>query len=256
MCITRIYHACPQILTMLVFTFIVLTVSILAVIYVFLVMPRAADGADMDIQSTDYARNGLWDLNIPEGSIDAFRRANEHGYGIELCPFLSRNGEILISSGSQVKPTLRELLSLIDGNVPILIEIKSGSNIVSLCKKLCLIMDGYHGAFAIESLDPNVLGFFKKYRPRYARGQMVPSRSTMPKVGKLKRFALAHLFFNVISRPDFIVTDGNLIYEPAFLLATKIFCKRGFVRPVKTQRQYLICRRRSLYAIFENIKPQ
>ena len=241
---------------MLVFTFIVLIISILAVTYVFLVMPRAADGADMDIQSTDYARNGLWDLNIPEGSIDAFRRANEYGYGIELSPFLSRNGEILISSKSQVKPTLRELLALIDGNVPILIEIKGGDNTAALCKKLCLIMDGYHGAFAIESLDPNVLGFFKKYRPRYARGQIVPSRSTVLKTSKLKHFALTHLFYNVISRPDFIVTDGNLIYEPAFLLATRVFCKRGFVRPVKNQRQYAICRKHSLYAIFENIKPQ
>ncbi len=241
---------------MLVFTFIVLTISILAVTYVFLVMPRAADGADMDLQSTDYARNGLWDANIPAGSIEAFRLANECGYGIELCPVLSRNGEILIASKSPIKPTLRELLSLIDGNVPILIEIKSGTNTVALCKNLCLIMDGYHGAFAVESYDPKVLAFFKKYRPRYARGQMVSRRSAVFKTDRLKRFAHTHLFVNVISRPDFIVTDGNLIHEPAFLLATKVFCRRGFVRPVKSRRQYAICRRHSLYAIFENIKPQ
>lgn len=268
---------------MLIFTLIVLSVSILAVAYVFLVMPRAVDGADMDLQSTDYASNGLWSKNVPKASTEAFRLAKELGYGVEISLALSRDGEIFVVSdedlyrlcGSHKKlsslssaqiyalrpgigyllPRLCDLLSLIDGNVPILIEIKSDESTPTLCKKLCHVLDGYHGAFAIESIDPRVLEFFKKYRPRYARGQITASRSDMP-TGAFSRFMLRHLFVNIVSRPDFIVTDGNLVHEPAFLLATKLFGRRGFVRPVKTERRYAICRKLSLYAIFENIRPK
>ena len=241
---------------MLVFTFIVLTVSLFAVSYVFLVMPRATDGADMDIQSTDYARNGLWNKDVSAGSLNAFRLARDCGYGIELSPALSKSGEITVRTNDLQKPTLKEVLKLIDGNVPIMIEIKREKNCKVLCKKLCLLLDGYYGAFAIESYDPSVLAFFKKYRPRYARGQIVPNPSSAKSKSRFSHFAATHLFVNVRSRPDFIVTDGNLIREPAFLLATRLFGKRGFVRPVKSERQYTICRKHSLYAIFENIKPQ
>ena len=60
----------------------------------------------------------------------------------------------------------------------------------------------------------------------------------------------------MITRPDFIVTDGSLINEPAFLLATKLFGRRGFIKNVKKQQQYAYCRERSLYTLFERIRPQ
>ena len=235
---------------MIIFTFVVLTVSILAVTYVFLVMPRVTDGADMDLQSTDYAHGGLHSKSVAPYSAEAFRIAKELGYGIELSVSLSRSGEIFATPPRrryrpQSSFTLCELLELIDGQVPLLIEIPAGDTAPKLCRSLCLILDEYHGAFAVESFDPWVLSFFKKYRPRYARGQMVSGSS---------KFLTKHLFTNVISRPDFIVTEGALMNEPAFLLATKLFCRRGFVRPVVNGRQYSVCRRRSLYAVFEKIR--
>lgn len=241
---------------MLAFTFIVIVISIIAVSYVFFVMPRATDGADMDLLSTDYAVGGAWSKSAQKNSLQAFEIAKERGYGIELCVTLSNEGKVVVL-GSTLP--LSQLLSLLDGNVPLLIEIKSTPSAIRLSKQLCLMLDGYGGAFAIESADPKILSFFKKFRSRYARGQIV-SKKPEAIVGLpnnvLIRFLRKHLFTNVISRPDFIVTEGNLIREPAFWFATRIFCKRGFVRNVKTSRQYSICRYHSLYAIFENIRPQ
>ena len=159
-------------------------------------------------------------------------------------------------------PTLKEVLSLIDGQVPILIEIKPDVNTPALCKKLCIIMDGYGGAFAVESCDPAVLIFFRKYRPRYARGQLVAkftkkdaAKDARIPNNRFKLFALTHLFTNVATRPDFIAIDGRLLREPAFLLSTKLFKRIGFVWTVRTKRQYELCRNQGLYTIFENIKP-
>lgn len=276
---------------MLIFTVVLLVLVILAVIYVFLVMPRVTDGADMDMQSADYAHRGLHSKGVPENSLTAFSLARDLGYGIELDLRMSADGEIFVfhddslaracgvrkaissMKSAEIRPlrlfrtdehipTLKEVLSLVDGQVPLLIEIKPDVNTPALCKRLCLIMDGYGGAFAVESCDPAVLIFFRKYRPRYARGQLVAKFSasdaaknkSIPK-SPFKRFALAHLFTNVATRPDFIAVDGRLMHELAFMLSTRLFGRVGFVWTVRTDRQYELCRTKGLYAIFENIKP-
>ena len=186
----------------------------------------------------------------------AFEIAKERGYGIETYVSLSAEGKVVIAD---TQAPLSALLSLLDGNVPLLIEIKSDRSSIRLCKQLCLILDGYGGAFAIESADPKILSFFKKIRPRYARGQITskhPERIVSLPDNAFLRFLRRHLFLNVISRPDFLVIDGSLMREPAFLLATRVFFKRGFVRGIKNAKQYSICRNRSMYTIFENIRPQ
>jgi hypothetical protein len=118
-----------------------------------------------------------------------------------------------------------------------------------------MYINGYGGAFALRSVEPRVLNFFKKYRPRFARGQIIYSR--YPKnVSAFRRFTLRHMLTNAISRPDFFTVDYPLIKEPAFIMATCLFRSKGFVRGVKNSKQYLACRRHSLYTIFENIRPQ
>ena len=244
---------------MLIFTVIILILIIFAVVYVFLVMPRVTDGADMDMQSADYARRGVHSGGIAKNSIPALVAARDLGYGIELELSISSNGEIFINN-CQV-PTLKEVLTLIDGQVPLLLEIKSDKKWHAVCKRICTLLDSYSGAFAVESSDPAVLSFFKKYRPRYARGQILTAPSPKSKKKAIfskkafKNFTVLHLLTNIITRPDFIAIDGALMRKPAFLLATKLFGRVGFVRNVRNKRQYELCRSQGLYAIFENITP-
>lgn len=275
---------------MIIATVALLVIVMLAVVYAFLVMPRAVDSADMDLQSTDYALRGLHSQSIPENSLSAFALAKQAGYGIALDLRLSSDGNIFVFrdedltrlcgikkdfcelSSREIKalyiknsneriPLLTEVLSLVDGHVPLLIEIKNSPDADKLCRALAEILDTYSGAFAIQSFEPRILEFFKKYRPRFARGQMVTKytkgRATdgAPKNALLK-FARFHMLTNIISRPDFISIDGKHLREPAFLLATRVFHSKGFVFTVRNEKQYSICRKNSLYAIFENIKPK
>lgn len=242
---------------MIALTISVLTIAIIAVTYVFLVMPRVTDGADMDLQSTDYAYFGLWNTETEKGSLKAFENAKELGYGITFTVLLTADKKLSVAS--KTAPTLFEILSLIDGHVPLIIDIPPSKNANRLCKQLCLALDGYSGAFAIMSSDVQVLSFFKKYRPRYARGQILSCRKKgahLPFKKRCSAFLKRHMFTNVVTRPDFIVTDGSLMREPAFLLATKLFCRRGFIKNVKNERQYSICHERALYTLFERIRPQ
>lgn len=272
---------------MLIFTIIVLLIVIFATVYIFLIMPRVSDRADMDLQSTDYAHRGLHSAAIPENSLAAFALARDAGYGIELDIRLSADGEIFVFHDENIKrmcqksavihkmtsaeirslylkgtderiPTLSEALELIDGRVPILIEVKSAPNEYALCRAVCELLDGYQGAFAMQSFSPKVLSYFKKYRPRFARGQLVTKIDKQSKEVKspILRFALTHMLLNTLSRPDFISIDGKLLREPAFFIITRLFAAKGFVWTVRKPEQYRFCKNQGLFTIFEHIHPQ
>lgn len=250
----------------------------LAVTYVFLVMPRSVDAADMDLQSTDYALRGLHGRSVPENSLSAFALAKEEGYGILLDVSLSSDGRLVVvrdealprlcgvkrrvsaltyaqlsslslAGTAEHIPLLSRVLELIDGHVPLMISISPASNVPALCKHLCELMDTYSGAFSVISREPEILGFFKKYRPRYARGFTVAA-------GKAGGFARRHLLTNSTSRPDFILTDKRHVKEPAFLLATRVFRAKGFALAVRNESEYAICRKRGLYTVFKGFRPQ
>lgn len=272
---------------------IIITVSIIiiiSVLYIFLTLPRVFDSANMDLLKVDYAHRGLHGKEIPENSLTAYSNAIENNYGIEIDVQLSSDGEIFVFHDStatrmcevdkkisemtsdEIKslrlantdehiPTLDEVLALVDASVPLLIEIKYYANTVKLCELLAEKLDTYYGSFAIQSFDPRVLRYFKKYRPRFARGQLVakaPKRSERKGTdaqNPFVSFLLNHLLLNVLSRPDFISIQKNHTRELGFVLATEVFKAKAFIWTVKTEKQYAFFKRQGYFSIFENIRP-
>ena len=263
---------------------------IVAVIYIFLTLPRIFDSANMDLLAIDYAHRGLHDDKLPENSLAAYSNAIKNGYGIEIDVQLSSDGEIFVFHDENLKrmcgverklsemtsdeikalrlldtdehiPTLTEVLDLVDASVPLLIEIKYYSRTKELCALLAEKLDTYYGSFAIQSFDPRVLRYFKKYRPRFARGQLVGKN---PKRAERKgtdaqnpfiSFCLTHLLLNVLSRPDFISIQNNHTRELGFVLATEVFHAKAFIWTVKSNKQYAFFKRQGYFCIFENIRP-
>ena len=149
------------------------------------------------------------------------------------------------------------MLRTVDGKVPLLIEIKGEGKDDSLCRALAERLDTYYGAFAVQSFNPLHLAFFKSYRPRFARGQLVTSqKQTKTSVKKAHlRFMLSNLLLNVISRPDFISVSGEHVKSLSFRLCASLFKCRGFVWTVRSDKSYKFCHRLGLFAIFERIRP-
>ena len=275
-------------------TGIIITISlivILAVTYVFLTLPRVFDSANMDLLTVDYAHRGLHGGEIPENSLAAYSNAVDNDYGIELDVQLSSDGEIFVfhdesaarmcgvdkkisqMTADEIKnlrllgtdeqiPTLNEVLKLVDARVPLLIEIKYYAETTQLCASLAETLDAYYGSFAIQSFDPRVLRYFKKHRPRFARGQLVgksPKRSERKGTkaeNPIVSFFLTHLLLNVLSRPDFISIQKNHTRELGFVLATEVFKAKAFIWTVKNEKQHLFFRRQGYFSIFESIKPE
>ena len=273
------------------------SIIIIAVIYIFLTMPRVFDPANMDLLVTNYAHRGLHDSDTPENSLAAYSKAIEEGYGIEIDVQLSSDGEIFVFHDSTLErmcgvqkklheltakelkelrlkgtdeqiPTLSEVLALVDAQVPLLIEVKYYFETKKLCESLIEPLDAYYGSFAIQSFDPRVLRYFKKHRPRFARGQLVDKPDKKSKTNKTEqkkkkkstnpfvKFLLNHLLLNVLSRPDFISIKNNHTRELGFVLATEVFKAKAFIWTIRSEKQHLFFRRQGYFSIFENIKPE
>lgn len=270
----------------LIFTVIFLIAVIIGVTLVFLIMPRVSDRADMDMLTSDYAHRGLWSKQIPENSLPAFALAVEQGFGIELDVRLSVDGVVMVFHDENLKRmcgvnsklsvnkaavlktlrlggtqytilTLEDVLTMVDGRVPLLIEIKGDGKEEKLCRAVAEMLDMYPGAFAVQSFNPLILKWFKKFRPRFPRGQLVTKVKKVKgrKAPRLTAFLMSNLMLNVLSRPDFISVNGKRINNLPFKLCVGLFKCRGFVWTVRDQNQHRRCHSKGLYTIFERFLP-
>lgn len=182
------------------------------------------------------AHRGLHDreLGIPENSLPAFARAVEHGKAIELDLHATADNRLVVLHDFQLKrmtgvpgiveewtledlrklrlqgtdahiPTLDEVLELVNGKVPLLLEIKSErlGEVGRLEPVLMKRLASYQGEFILEAFNPEVLVWLHRHAPQYIRGQL----GNLDDENRQFKFYSRHLMFNPLSRPDFIAFD-------------------------------------------------
>ena len=223
----------------------------------------------------------------PENSLAAFERAVEYGFGAELDVHLLRDGNLAVLHDSSLKrmcgkngivedltlqdlggcelgkssqtiPSLQEVLGVIGGRVPLIIELKPvGDNVVALTEKVCRVLDGYDGVFCIESFDPRVLLWLKRNRPDILRGQL--SMDFMKDRSGLTFFQAVvgtWLMTSFLTKPDFIAyrfgERGNL--GNRFQL--KVMKRRGAAWTLRTPEDLKMALEEGLWPIFENFDPR
>ena len=190
------------------------------------------------------AHRGLHNIKngIVENSIEAFRCAIEEKYIIELDVHILKDDEIIVFhddnlervtgvnkkvsevSYNEIKnlklknmnsyiPKLEDVLKLIDGKVPLLIEIKNAEKVGRLERKLVELLKNYKGKYAVQSFNPFVINWFKKNAPNVLRGQL---SSNMKNENLFKRLVLKNMLLNFWTNPDFISYSVNdLSFEKA-----------------------------------------
>ena len=94
-------------------------------------------------------------------------------------------------------------MSLINGKVPILIEIKN-INGVSFEKELWELLKNYKGEYAIQSFNPLILEWFKLNAPQVKRGQLASFFKGEKGLSFVKKFVLKRLKLAKRSEPNFI----------------------------------------------------
>ena len=105
-------------------------------------------------------------------------------------------------------PTFAEVLELVDGKVPLIVELKAETLDFSLCEKTAALLQEYgkKGIYCIESFQPLYVCWFRLRHPEVFRGQLSTSfQDPASQIGaRIFHFFVKHLLFNFLTRPDFI----------------------------------------------------
>lgn len=207
----------------------------LALIYLFMVCPRIFGKPDRTpFMGVLYAHRGLFDNETaaPENSLAAIRKAIDGGYGIEFDVQLSKDDipvvfhdaslkrmcgvdgnvweytleelkKMQLSNSNQTIPTLAEVLAVVDGQVPLIVEYKMDRVDTKVCELGNELLKNYKGTYCIESFHPFAVKWYRENRPDVLRGQLSEDFIRSGKRGATM-FLMTHLLLNFMTRPDFI----------------------------------------------------
>jgi len=228
----------------------------------------------------DYAHRGLHGGEIPENSLAAFKKAAEKGFGIELDVQLSRDGEVMVfhdytlsrmtsdersladlsldelkalrlNGTNEEIPTLREVLAVVDGRVPILVELKGEDFKCDLCPKVDEILSSYSGAYCVESFNPILISWYRKRRPEISRGILTTSLCRERKITPMN-FVLDVMALNFLARPDFVAYDLHYPNRLAIWICKKLWRAVPFIWTPRNEAEYTEAKK-SANAIFEGL---
>lgn len=218
----------------MLFTIILL---ILIAVTIFIFAPSRRRRPMHRWRGTAFAHRGLHGDGACENTLAAFEAACRAGLGIELDVQLSRDGAVVVFHDDDLLrltgdnrrldaveleelrgmnlpggriPTLEEVLQLVDGQVPLLVELKTGPRNAELCQKTYAQLRAYRGKYLIESFNPLILCWFRRHARGVLRGQLVTEmKGYMPGFGRAVAWLLASLGLNCLARPDFVAYDAD-----------------------------------------------
>lgn len=235
----------------------------------------------------DFAHRGLWDMNsgIPENSLPAFQRAAERGFAIELDVHLTADGQLTVFHDDTLNrmcglnrtvesmnyselaglrllntdhriPLLSEVLKLVDGRVPLLIEMKLPTCSTRLCPLLDSLLASYSGPYLIESFNPLGLRWYRKHRPSILRGQLACRHAPAPGLEGFLRKLSSSLLINCVSRPHFIAYHFRHMDGLGVRLNQSLFKIPVFAWTIRSQEDFEECKEKYCGVIFEGFVPQ
>ncbi len=210
------------------------------------------------------AHRGLHGGDIPENSMAAFSRAVDKGFAIELDVRLTRDGKLAVFHDAELErmcgvegrledftyeqlsafrlkgsderiPLLKDVLKLVDGKVPLLVELKDCGFPV-LEKRTIRLMKNYRGEFAVQSFDPFTVMWYRLFSPDTARGQLISTYKKRLDLQYIaRRICALPIVWRLISRPDFISADIRTIDEKT-IKAVKECGAELFLWTIKTDK--------------------
>lgn len=197
-------------------------------------MPSSRSAADpLHPGPGGFCHRGLHDADIPENSLASFQAAIGAGCGIECdlqlsachtpMVFHDRDGERLCSVNEHVAdhdagaigswrlangehvPTLEEMLELVAGRVPILLEMKEeGRNGEAIAAATLAAVKGYDGPIGLMSFSATAIRFLRKVAPEIRRGLVLSGRDNpLRRWDKIRR-----------ARPHFLAVKVDVAHRP------------------------------------------
>jgi len=262
-------------------------VALLPILWLLAIRGRAGHLGLQALRGWHYAHRGLHGEGRPENSMAAFQAALEQGCGIELDIHLLADGKLAVIHDSELKrtvgaegviedltaedlknyhlegtsetiPLFDEVLALYAGKAPLIVELKvRNGNHAILTEAACKLLDGYQGAWCMESFDPRCLLWLKKNRPDVIRGQLTENYFKTPelKLPFILKWIMSKNLANFLTKPDFIAYRYADRHDT---VSNRICMKRmtGVSWTIKTQEEYDAAVAEGWLPIFEGFLPK
>lgn len=225
-------------------------------LYLLMVMPGMEEKPDTEvIKHCLYAHRGLHDnaSDAPENSLKAFRKAVDAGFGMELDIQLTKDKVPVVFHDFTLKricgvegkvadytyeelqqfplcksteriPKFEDVLRLVDGKEPLIVEFKIAFKDLSLCPIADGLLREYKGLYCMESFNPLCLFWYRRHHKEVVRGQLSDGFLREGNCTGSMAFVLQNLLTNFLTKPDFIAYN----HKYANALSRRI-C-RGFYR--------------------------
>lgn len=254
-------------------------------------MSRADDLAR--VFARPIAHRGLHDRAA--GRIENTRSAAEaaiaRGFAIECDVLLSADGEVVVfhdddldrltgahgpardrtmaelatirlEGADETIPSLAELLALVAGRVPLVVEIKStfaAAPDTALVEAVARLAANYDGPLVTKSFDPRLVALANRLMPARAHG-IVADRADDAEwralVGSCRRrFVLRHLLHAAWSRPAFVSYCVGDLPAPAPWIARRVFGLPVMTWTVRTPADRTRARAHADQIVFEGFDP-
>jgi glycerophosphoryl diester phosphodiesterase len=232
-----------------------ITIALLFLVYLFLVAPKNRKEMDR-FKNIMYAHRGLHNAERAENSMSAFKSAVANGYGIELDIRLSKDGELVVfhddtldrvcgregrvidftadelaafklSGTNDGIPKFSDVLALVNGRVPLLVEIKEDAGNSAVSRAACKMLKDYKGEYIVESFNPLSLKTVKENMPSITRGILSHRYYAYENYRKPLYMLLQLLLLNRVCKPAFVAYDhhhaGSVSLKVARLLGATTF---------------------------------
>lgn len=257
-------------------------------LYFLMIMPRIWKRPDSKpFCKVLYAHRGLHNnkTEAPENSMEAFRRAVEAGYGIEMDIQLTKDkipvvfhdftlkrvcgaeGKVsnytyeelqkfYLYQSKQTIPKLEEVLNMVDGKVPLIVEFKIELIDTSLCPIADKLLRQYKGLYAIESFNPLGVFWYRCHHKEVMRGQLADAFNREKEYRGVLFFLLENLLFNCLTRPDFVAYN----HKYANMLSRKI-CHKWYHNiaaawTIKSEKELTEAKKNFDIYIFDSFLPK
>lgn len=260
----------------------------LVVLYFLMIMPRVVYKPDTSpFMGWLYAHRGLHDnaAKVPENSLIAFRKAVEGGFGIELDVQMSRDGvpvvfhdftlkrmcgvegrvcdysydELrgfsLVGSGERI-PGLAEVLKLVNGRTPLIVELKTERTDMSVCRAVDRLCSRYKGLYCIESFNPLAVFWYRRHRKNIVRGQLTDAFIKEGEYVGTISFLLQNLMFNWVGKPDFIAYNCKYPRMLSARLCRRLYRSKSAAWTIRSLEQLAEARKDFDIFIFDSFVPK
>ncbi len=194
------------------------------------------------IQQEPIVHRGLWDQDVPENSLKAFKSAVDANYPIELDVQMTADKQFVVfhdwtmqrmcgenkcvaksvmkeiatctlKSSQEHIPSLCDVLHMINGRVSIVIEMKNKEHERKIfVKELQRVLGTYKGIYALSSFDPFLVKEAKRLFPQILCGQNFSDyKNHGTFFGSVRKIVMYILWFVSWHDPDFFVCRASML---------------------------------------------